>query len=311
MADEKPFVSLGDILTPEGTVPSELLPTKEEQLAAIRAAGLDWARQSVQPMSAHYIAPGHRLFIRVETSLASVDVCVAAFLQRIDGHVDEINTEVTGLSSEDAVDAFVDLNEGFLLSVSATTNTSGSQIGMTFITVGIARGGINDFIVPRILISRYVVTGQFVSWPHFPPLASTEGAGRIRVIDNSAIPEDPPNTLTVPDNRRWRFISGRALFTTDANAATRFVSLTMRVLGDTYFEVTDSDGISANTAIPLVFADVGQGSVVSNHALSMATPANLILLSGHILTISVTNAQSGDTLTDVIYLVEEWIERSP
>lgn len=312
MADAPQNITVfGNVLTSEGQVPASELPSSQPSSPAeIRAKGLTWAVDGVQPVAAQYVRIGHRLFIRLNGTLTDVRVIVSAFLQRIDGHVDEINRELTGDSTGDGINEAIDLDEGFLLAVGATTDTNAAVGGSLFCTVALIRGTATFFIAPHILISRYLLFDQFVGWPGHSLQNSIEGPGGLVLDTTAAPPAGDEMEVTVPVNERWRLQSGLVTLTTDGTAAMRIPRIQIEVGGNRVFRALAENTVTASLTRILTFSSGASLSPATVADDIIPLPVNLYLPGGAIIKTVTSNLQTGDQYSAANLLVEKWFERS-
>ncbi len=113
--------------------------------------------------------------------------------------------------------------------------------------------------------------------------------------------------ITVPDRRRWRVLTIRFLFTTDATVANRYIGLNIK---DNSLVITGVVGETAQTASLAWTHNYSLQPVKQFQyaTISQSPLPPLTLIAGHVIRTSIDSLQAADQISDSILLIEEWID---
>lgn len=131
--------------------------------------------------------------------------------------------------------------------------------------------------------------------------------GRIRSITGTDPAANAEITETVPDRRRWRFLSFRASLLTDANVASRRVFLVFND-GSTdliYFPASANQAASLFLTHNFSPTTYSPGLVIADY---ISCAPSLILPAGFVIKTVTANIQAADNWGAPQLLVEEWID---
>jgi len=181
---------------------------------------VDFTREDAQPPAPVYIGLDDKLYLRSVSLVSTVDARLSGRLLHADGVIRPFSFLVT-IPGAISTQVFP-LAEGFLLSLAIVAVTTTVPRGRAWVNVGILRGRPADLQGSQLLIADYVATDVHLGWPGGVFRSSVEGAGEVShatVADPGAGAEW---TQTVTADQRWRVLTLRFTFTTDATVANRF-----------------------------------------------------------------------------------------
>ena len=202
----------------------------------------------------------------------------------------------------------VPLQAGVLLSLYVTaTQGSTDVLGETFARVELIQGDGAAATVLAALVQGYVNSENALGWPGSPLQNQHAGFG-VPTLAPATFATGPLRyTWTVPTGRLWRVVAGRAIFTASAVVATRNAYVTLTdALGNAFSALPSTSGIVANEVLGINF---GPGLTLANPSIgqqsNVATP-DLLLTTGDVLSVTTSNNQIGDTLTNGVLRVQEY-----
>ena len=140
-----------------------------------------------------------------------------------------------------------------------------------------------------------------------PPVPLTEGA-----IAEYTSPNPPAGfqaVLTAPPNVRWRIISIRAGFITDATVINRRPFVEVVPITTLSLVATSNLNIPAGSSVNLNFMS-GWPTHPTNvdTDLSFPLPTDVYVLGTGTITVGAINLQPGDDIGSIFAVVEEWIQ---
>lgn len=264
--------------------------------------------ENASPPTNAYIGRDDRLQIFAATSVAGGFFTVFARVLLADGTIVPNQWQVSPLNARNGQNFYLDLSEGFLLSMTVSGgNASGP--GMTFVRVSLIRGTVVLNALSQTLVEGYVTGFCSLCWPWSPLTPSTNGRGNIRSITGTTPGAGQQINESVPLNALWRLISFGFGFSASAAAGTRIVMLTIYDGANNVLFISGPSGLNltSGNGINFYFADGITTASALNGVANVCLPRELYLRPGWSIRSSVSNIDAGDVWNPVYYLVEEWI----
>jgi len=143
------------------------------------------------------------------------------------GYIQTIRANIAPPNANSSAKLLLPLAEGYLLSVAAAGDPTGSAIGQLFVTACLARPGLgNDPPIPtEALFSDYVTDLQPSGWPIVLNRQPAYGEAQISAIIPAAPAAGADWSFTVPSQQRYRVHTLAAVLTTAVAIANRDVHI--------------------------------------------------------------------------------------
>lgn len=184
-----------------------------------------------------------------------------------------------------------------------TLETSVSR-GECYVKVSLRAEGV----VIALLAAGYVTDAGTQAWPNGKIESSVEGRGLIRLITGTNPAAGVEISETVPTGARWRIISFRFTFLTDATVANRQPRIALDDGTSIYYRQANSTVHGASLSFSYNALGSSAGNMATGADLSLILPLLHILMAGHKITTVTALLQAGDNFDAPSYVVEEWIE---
>ena len=247
------------------------------------------------------------LRIGVTTAIASMVIGVSGLMRNENGEDSAFDMRVAATSDRVETVLQQNIGAGHLIHAHAYV-VSGTNIDRgVFVNARIVReAGATD--QPQFtLFSGYLDGGHQPSFPYDRLLAPLEGPGRIRAITGTNQAVNTEITETVPAGAVWRLLGTRFTLVTDANVATRQVTLIVDDGANTIWQAdgnaTQLLGLTRNyNFFPWSTLPAAAGTEIFGFV-----PPNMLLQAGFRIRTSTANIQAGDDYGAPIMLVEEWL----
>lgn len=277
---------------------------------AVPGGRVRWSFDAAPPPAALYIGRDDRILVRVFNSNSGQDVGVEARLLTPAPELSPQAWTLTGLTTDRAVNEFyIDLAEGFLLTMQVRPRTGTPRRGQLYVQAGLGRGSSGAWNPMTILCQGYLTTTLNLAWPPAPIEPSERPPGQLRSIAGTDPAAGVEISETVPTNARWRLLAIRYALVTDSTVATR----TSRIIlddGATIYHVAEFGATQAASAT------VNYGGAVHTAYKDSSIPTNNIMIplpdlwlfQGHRIRTITNNLQAGDNHGAPQLLVEELIE---
>lgn len=266
--------------------------------------GLD--TQHASPPVDAYVTVDDSLWIMVSAVSTISIVTVVARIILPDGTV--VLNQWTAGSANGRIATYTQqrLPEGFILSISATSNNA-SSAPPTFVALYISRSLPGVFQAAQLLCQGYTYVNQPVSWPGGINVNSTDNSGTMRVFVGTLPGVGININEVVPSSARWRLAAIRFTLTTSGAGGGRVMALTYDN-GGLIFAVSETPLIQPISTTWTYNYAVGFAGVVNTGSPVMAQlPTPLILGDGWHIRTAVVNLDAGDQLSAPTYVVEEWL----
>lgn len=238
---------------------------------------------------------------------ASVTLTVSGILINAAGAIVPFSFVQTPATDRTVTTTRFRLGEGFLIHVTVRATAGTVRRGQCFVSLLAQRWEGTGALVLGTLLSDYVSTAFFPSWPGCRRRESVEEPGIIRSITGTDQAANTNITETVPTGARWRLISMVASLVTDATVATRQAAV---VLDDgtadlyaAYASVTQAASVTRFYDFNNVGIDLG----AQQNRIPIMLPASVILNAGYRIRTATANLQVGDNWSGPQLLVEEWL----
>lgn len=270
--------------------------------------GARFAHEGLDPASNLYITVEDRLRVNATCGIPGVTLNIVARIQRPDGQVIPMLQQYAmgAVAAQQTFD--VDLTEGFLLDVVASTATAGVRRGALFVDADIIRGQGTNAYIARNLIDAYVTTQTNSGWPESDNYEPTAPMGMLRAFNLGNPVAGADFGMQVQVGRRWEVHAINATLQTSATAANR----------QPVFQITDGAGhvmhntqFSGTQAASLTYQySAAEGDPIAlNAPFEMGPlPHTCLLFQGWTISSLTANIQAGDQWSAIWALVQEWSE---
>lgn len=253
------------------------------------------------------VTVGDTLRITSFCSVASVALEITARVLTLQGKIKLLSHQHAPNSDRTALNSFVTLIDGHLLSLTVTVNSGTILRGQCFVRVAIQRGKLASAAIHDLLISDYVQTSLATGWPGGTVRLPTQGPGHINARTITAPGASNQFTHTVPSGARERFLALRFILNTDANAANRLVAVNFTDGTNTILQMASTNSVAANDSDNFNFLP---GYPVQETFTESMVPGVFrhIMLAAWTMSSAIQNLQAGDTITTITLVTEDWID---
>jgi hypothetical protein len=255
-----------------------------------------------------YLSNDEHVRLVAHCSAASVRLAIEGRLIAIDGSINTIRTELAPTSDRLASTAIANAREGWLLHGHVRVVSGAPNIGQCFARVEIVRGRTGDVTPLMTLAQGYVGALSNLTWPQQFTVAPGDGRGFIRNVTGTDPAAGVEWSETVPTNARWRLISARASFVTDATVPVRTVTITIDDGTTTVYTIPSHTTQAASlTFIYEAFA-AGVSGYASGSTIVIPCPPDAVMMPGWRIRSQTGAIVAGDNWGAPQLWVEEWIE---
>jgi hypothetical protein len=299
------FATLDDLIASDQALADQSQPADQVQPAG---SVVSFLTQGVQPPSTVYITRSDRLRVTIWNSAAGIEVDVGARLLRADGNITVLPNALFPTSNRASNTFDLDMAEGFLLSVCATTPTGSVKRGQCWVSIALIRGSGANATVHQSLILDYVETGGALQWPGGVVDDPVSGNGRFRVILGTQ-PLAGQNILeTVPTGARWKVLTFQATLTTAAGGVNRTFRLRILDSGNDYAECGALFSLAGGSTANYVWLSGVTPGQIDTAFFGAALPTDTLLSAGGQLNTVTININAGDQWSAPTYSLVEWVE---
>lgn len=265
--------------------------------------------RQVSPPSQVYVGLEDVIHVALWNSLAGAEVDVTTRLLRADGQVITNTQTLLPTSNRVRNDYYLQLAEGFILSIAVTTPTVGLLRGMCWANVHIATGNNQAASDTQPLISDYIASSQTSGWPGGRQISSIEGPG---VLYNAAI-ANPGAGMQVnvqpPVNARWRIIGMNTNLITSVAVANRRVLVVYNGAPGSGLQAQAFSTQAASLTYSYWLSDYGfQPTDTPASAVFVVLPSGLVTARNYYASITASALQAADQFINTLVSVEEWLE---
>lgn len=250
----------------------------------------------------------HYLQARVISSATDQRLILRARVKLVDGQIVPVERDL-GINVPYApIIFFIPLAIGELLSVVVSHRMGAAYRGQTFVHVTLNDGSGDNGPYEQVLISDYITTIAYLTWPGGLIRQPDEGPGWRHVIS----PADPlagANLVyTVGAERKQRFLTVGIRLVTSAALPARLVRL-VAIQGGVIVMNRGAQAVQAG-GLTVFYRYYFGGSFrqVSAETEEQAAP-DIILYATEVINIVVDNMDIADQLSLCVLDVEEWINR--
>jgi len=271
---------------------------------------VEWTDRFVQPPTHLYVDRDDKLLIMSWGTGPSVELAVRGRFLTPAGKVHTLHFRHTPLTNRTVKHTTHELQEGFILGLTATDEIGGGHYGDTFVEVGLLRGGLAEYHRTQSLIRGYVGGAASKSWPYGHPRGSLDGPGAIYNKTGTNPPAGAQISETVPTNARWRLKLMSFTLNADAAGANRRVAIVFDsgAGGSVFYRnyCASEQAPGAVTRYDIAHLGWGQTTISGINAINM--PPNIILPQGYRIRTAVNNFVGTDNFSEPQMLIEEWLE---
>jgi len=255
-----------------------------------------------------YIGVDDLLYLRTFSVGSGITVTIRGRVLRKDGQITAFEFRQLINAGAAPFEKTFQLAEGFLLDLVAISQSAPLTRGLVFAQLGLARGNVATDQAVAILISDYLTSGGYLSWPFTTPRAFADGQGNPAQLSVGSPGAGADFAFSVGANNRLRVKSIAFTLTTSAAVATREVSLRL----DNGVTVAGQFPASITQAASLAIEYTGSAAPyapATNAALAnIPLPPDLLLPAGYNLRSSTTNLQAADQFSAIALIVEQWVD---
>lgn len=279
------------------------IPSNEPNPITRKVLGIDTG--AGQPF---YMTGEDRLRIVTAASVAGITVRIAGRFLTIGGELTVFEEEQTPGAARVPVTREISLGDGWLLNLEVFHATTGAQLGATYSSVRVVRGGLGALRELAALIQGFCNFHNRMIWPNAQNTRSTEGEGLYRVVTGTNPAAGVEVIETVPAGAIWRPVSLQAILVTDATVINRAVRF---ALDDGASEYYRSPGLANHPASTTVTYSAASNATIVvagiDTTLLHALPQDLRMLAGHRIRTATANLQAGDNWSAPVMLIQEWL----
>jgi hypothetical protein len=202
----------------------------------------------------------------------------------------------------------LELQEGYLLSIRASADSSSSTRGQTFVRVLLNRGSVGGGVGAAVLMSDYAYPQQQVGFPYGTIRAPQEGPGDVRSIQQANPAAGADWTFVCTANTRLYVRSFSSQFVASAGVANRQVEVIVDDGTNTVWRTSASANITAGqTAFVSGTSEQSPTGVITT-TINVVIPDDLRLVNGWRLRVLTTGIQAGDQWSNIWVNVERWLD---
>jgi hypothetical protein len=270
-------------------------------------------RASAMPFLAElpYLRRDENLRVTSYNAVAAVTLTIRSRVFNLDAAIlDASDTHIPN-TDRSAKTSIIRTDEGWLLDGQVALSGAAPQKGQCFVVVEILRGESAAAVATRVLCAGYVTAKQPLLFPRDAIGDSLDGQGALRSITGTTPAAGANLTETVPTGARWLLLAFHYRLTASAVVATRVADLILDDGANIYYRAPPQATQTATQVMDYsAGAGVGSGFSNSSNEFLIALPVDNRLGAGHRIRTSITALDAGDQISQVQYLVREWIEGS-
>lgn len=256
-----------------------------------------------------YIGDDNFLRVQVQNISAATNVTIRTRMMRSGDGAITTSEDIFQVQQSGAVQTFfINMSEGFLLSVIAVCENTQILRGLLFISVELCHGSRQNVHRDALLIQDYVAQTYAASWPGGTLKLSTEGPGAIayQIIGSGGAGAE--FAMGTAANIRSRLMTLCMRFITSAVVGNRFPRIQIAGNGNLVFTASVAAAIPASTvAFISIYPGAGQPSV-SNNIHLIPIPQTLMLNFSPVISTSTTALDAGDAYSQIFAMSEFWID---
>lgn len=225
------------------------------------------------------------------------------------GRLIEISEAFSVDFAGDSSSFFIQLNEGWIESVSIVSSGTVVVRGQVFIQLSIQEDEEWINSPHTILAADYFVSSVGLQWPGTPIRHYRDGAGFLTKLAIGGITAGANFSSTVPASVVRRIMSVSFRLAADANVANRRPILEVVTGGSLAHSFPTFTTQAAGTTFDSFFMPIGSffTSVVSGVMITFLSQ-DLYLKEGDVLQSRIDAMQVGDQLSNIVIHYEEWLE---
>jgi hypothetical protein len=255
-----------------------------------------------------YVRDDDALLLTSLNAASSVALAVGGRIVDRTGRLIPFSQSHTPNTDRTAATTAIALGEGWLQQVSVGVASGTPLYGQTFVRLDITRGGGAGRTVLGTLIEGFVTSTVRQAWPGAVLHGPLERSGALRRVTGTDPAANTEISETVPTGARWRPLSMRFPFVTDANVANREVAVTFDDGTTVYYEAHSGVNQAASLTRQYTAALTNlRGAAATGTGILIALP-DIQLAAGHRIRTATTNRQATDNYGAPELLVEELLE---
>jgi len=199
-----------------------------------------------------------------------------------------------------------DVGVGWILSVMVHAEPAEPRRGTTYVIVRTFDNKAQAHTAE--LIAAYVSGGHHSAWPDGIQEGPTDGNGAMITFDSFNPVAGAQWSAEVPTNARWRIVTVRARFVTDATVINRRLHVNLGDIDTDYVDCPRAGDHPASTTRDYNMAHWGSTPAESDGEDYVNIPDTIFLRAGDFIFSRTTNMQPADDWFGVTIVAEEWIE---
>lgn len=254
------------------------------------------------------VMTGDVLSVHAYSSVASLVVRFSGYFRRMDGEIINYAVDVSPTSDRAVTSKLQDFGPGFLLSCTAYLLTGNANRGQCYARAFIRNSQSGEVVPLAQLIGGYVTDDYMPSFPFGKIEGPLEGPGYLSHTRPANPGAGNDLLVTVPTGARWRLLYLGYDLTTSATVADRQSALYVDDGARNLFVSAFGPAQAASLTRHYNYGQCGYFTTafVAN-GITLGIPP-LDLAAGWNFGTSDLNLAGGDTITNVAYATEEWIE---
>ena len=272
----------------------------------VKPPRISFLTDRIPPPAPLYIDGQDELQILINANAPS-EYLLQTRLLRPDGSILTHSETLRNLTSNYANNnVTIRLTEGFLLSVTLTSNSGETQPGTVWASAIINKDQFNPNTARQVLFQGHLTTRRALTWPNGPMEAPTDGAGFLDVISSADPAAGAEVNVVLSTTTICEIISASAQLVTDATAATRTVSWATDDGTNIYGQYVEPAGQIASLTCQHSFGQGCGPASLANVVFHTAAPVGLRVPAFHRLRTITNGLQAGDNWGVCRILVKRW-----
>lgn len=264
--------------------------------------------QNLQPNSPLYIGSDDTFVIDAQNTAAGVVIQIVGRYMDTDGRLVPFAYQFSPAADRTLYSLTFDLSEGWLISMSLGTATTGVISGQCFVRAFLYRGSPPSGQLMAQFMASYITSNTWANWPFGTVTSSLAGPGRNYQYLATNPPAGTELTVTVPPHARWRPINVYLQLVCGAAVANRQITLNFNTGANPFVQVLQGPPLAASTTgnIQWMLGIGSRETALVNNTLMLPMPP-VILDPGTTIKTATSGLQAADFYNYCSFYIEEWL----